>query len=50
MTGFLNQTDDSLLCLATDGQEDAFVELYRRRQTQAYKFALRQSKRRRRYS
>lgn len=43
MTGFLNQTDDSLLRLATGGQEDAFVELYRRRQTQIYKFALHMS-------
>ncbi len=40
MTGFLNHTDDSLLRLANGGQEDAFVELYRRRQLQIYKFAL----------
>jgi len=43
MTSFLNHTDDSLLRLATDGQEEAFVELYRRRQTQIYKFALHMS-------
>ena len=40
MTGFLDHTDDSLLRLATGGREDAFVELYRRRQTQIYRFAL----------
>ena len=40
MTGLLNHTDDSLLRLASDGREDAFVELYRRRQGQIYKFAL----------
>ena len=40
MTGFLNHTDDSLLRLANGGQEDAFVELYQRRQLQIYKFAL----------
>src|SRR5258705_10968891 len=43
MTSFLNHTDDSLLRLATDGQEEAFVELYRRRQAQIYKFALHMS-------
>src|SRR5882757_5572261 len=43
MTGFIDHTDDSLLRLASDGQEEAFVELYRRRQTQIYKFALHMS-------
>ena len=43
MTGFFNHTDDSLLRLANDGHEDAFVELYRRRQMQIYKFALHMS-------
>ncbi len=43
MTGFLNHTDDSLLRLAKNGREDAFVELYRRRQVQIYKFALHMS-------
>jgi RNA polymerase sigma-70 factor (ECF subfamily) len=43
MTGFPDQTDDSLLRLATAGHEEAFVELYRRRQMQIYKFALHMS-------
>ena len=43
MTGLLNHTDDSLLRLATAGREDAFVELYRRKQGQIYKFALHMS-------
>jgi len=43
MTGFLDHTDDSLLRLANAGQEEAFVELYRRRQTQIYRFALHMS-------
>jgi RNA polymerase sigma-70 factor (ECF subfamily) len=43
MTGFIDQTDDSLLRLASAGHEEAFVELYRRRQTQIYKFALHMS-------
>lgn len=43
MTGWINETDDSLLRLATAGREDAFVELYRRKQGQIYKFALHMS-------
>jgi RNA polymerase sigma-70 factor (ECF subfamily) len=43
MTRFLQHTDDSLLRLATTGDEDAFVELYRRRQGLVYRFALHMS-------
>jgi RNA polymerase sigma-70 factor (ECF subfamily) len=43
MTRFLQHTDDSLLRLATTGDEDAFVELYRRRQGLIYRFALHMS-------
>jgi RNA polymerase sigma-70 factor (ECF subfamily) len=43
MTGFLDHTDDSLLRLSNEGQEEAFVELYRRRRLQIYKFAMHMS-------
>jgi RNA polymerase sigma-70 factor (ECF subfamily) len=43
MTGFLDHTDDSLLRLSNAGQQEAFVELYRRRKTQVYRFAFHMS-------
>ena len=37
------QTDEQLLALALDGNEEAFTALYRRRQGPVYRFALRMS-------
>ena len=37
------QTDEQLLVLALDGNEDAFTALYRRRQGPVYRFALHMS-------
>ena len=37
------QTDEQLLALALDGNEDAFTALYRRRQGPVYRFALHMS-------
>ncbi len=43
MTRFSNQSDGSLLHLAATGDEEAFVELYHRRQAPVYRFALHMS-------
>ena len=37
------QTDEQLLAMALDGNEDAFTSLYRRRQAPVYRFALHMS-------
>jgi RNA polymerase sigma-70 factor (ECF subfamily) len=43
VTLLTDQTDEQLLALALDGNEDAFTALYRRRQGPIYRFALHMS-------
>src|SRR5688572_29213079 len=43
MTDVLSESDESLLRRAARGDEEAFAELYRRRQAGLYRFALHMS-------